>query len=1569
MSRIKQLRLPIFLLCSFSLLIFTQASYDQFLKDLEKLVNGTNPDSECSPYEFQCKDNNECIGKEKFCNRINDCPDGSDEYPNCTDEKICQSYEFHCGNGYCVPNSLLCDGSNDCEDNSDEKSCDANHCMKNAHLCDQLCIVNGTSYECRCKEGYELQPDKKTCKASDSYSESLLLYSTGTELKVANFSSLDNRTELISNLTDVIAIAMDALHIYWADWVDDYTDNVIYRSLLYENKPELFLSSGIGYVEEIAVDWVTSNIYYIDSMKKLFAACTNNGEYCTGLLRGDHLYPSSLALNPVLGEMYWSEWSESVMGYIGKSKMNGDGRTALVKYNIVHPTAVTIDHVKQRLYWVDIVLKHIESINVDGTGRHKIGSSEGMTIHSLAVLEDRLYWSDFRHHTINSCNKFTCSDKKILLNETKTMTISSMLIHHPLLKSEIQNPCKLSNCSELCLLTGYNQYKCACTLDKELSGDGYTCRPRRDKEYLIAATNSFYMNYYGEYIGYPNLFPFNESFPHFTAIAYDSLNHGIYVNDKESSTLFYYDLNKHKLKIFDDIKNQQISGMSFDFIGNSLYWCNSAMKSIGVYNIEHQQQKTWRFRDAPVNILVIPKYGTMIVAFCHSKCRIDKYTMTGRYVENIVIQNRVLGPKISLAFDYSANEIIFADEGTGNMESITLYGQNRRRIHTGLNGPVSIALSKNRIYWTLRGHTTIFSSKTRPSRTNYVAVDRTKLLTKHNADIMHLITASDKKYETEHECTSLSRGYCTHLCLVGYSKDYECACPNGLVLKHDKKGCEVPAPCEGDVYRCLDNSCIDISKKCDGIVDCLDRDDEANCQKQNSTCFKDEFQCGNGKCLSKDNVCNGEDDCEDLTDEMNCPFRKCPDSTDFKCKSPSGFCIPQSWQCDGINDCNDGSDEVSCENKCPIEMTQCDNGVCIESGLVCNTIDDCGDNTDEYVCYDHMNLIKPTNHCKIDEYRCVDSDKCIPIQSRCNMHRDCPNGDDEDACYRCDLHQFTCNNLRCVQYDRVCNGKNDCRDNSDEELCDKQNRMREPTNLYSKTPVAKLENDETRYKCNNGHSLSYSQVCDGEDNCKDGSDENGLCEVTCTSQLCDHHCKETPKGPQCHCMAGYKLLDDKKTCVNIDECTLDGTCSQICHDEEGKYRCDCVAGFSLKSDGRTCKSSDNTTIIFTATKHDIRKISENFQIINVIGRTSSSISGMDINVKDKLLFWSNENSGTITEYNWDNKQQRIINNKGKPNLIAVDWVTNNVYFVNNEKPYAIMACTRDEHKCSFIVKLKGEGKVTSLAVDPINGYVFWAQIISSPIHPSSKIYRSDMNGENVIIIAKHKIGLVSGIAVHHARSQLFWVDRSQELIVRSSLNGSDRSVFRRVHQPLTINIYEDSIYWIMGSTRTLFTCPLYDAIPCQPVPFQPSNVENFLVISHITSQPYAMNYCAKMKCDWMCTNKNESAKCICLDGKIPDSNSPHCQDIPDISLEPNNPHSPKSPAHVFGTVLAISVLTVFIVFLASLCYFCRRRIFRRFYSVHPTGVSFHNAPANQRRRISDSLTPDDPDLPIFPDEE
>ena len=42
--------------------------------------------------------------------------------------------------------------------------------------------------------------------------------------------------------------------------------------------------------------------------------------------------------------------------------------------------------------------------------------------------------------------------------------------------------------------------------------------------------------------------------------------------------------------------------------------------------------------------------------------------------------------------------------------------------------------------------------------------------------------------------------------------------------------------------------------------------------------------------------------------------------------------------------------------------------------------------------------------------------------------------------------------------------------------------------------------------------------------------------------------------------------------ADFDECKLDSTCSQKCHNTEGSYKCSCVEGYMLKSDGRGCKA-------------------------------------------------------------------------------------------------------------------------------------------------------------------------------------------------------------------------------------------------------------------------------------------------------------------------------------------------------------------------------------------------------------
>ena len=49
------------------------------------------------------------------------------------------------------------------------------------------------------------------------------------------------------------------------------------------------------------------------------------------------------------------------------------------------------------------------------------------------------------------------------------------------------------------------------------------------------------------------------------------------------------------------------------------------------------------------------------------------------------------------------------------------------------------------------------------------------------------------------------------------------------------------------------------------------------------------------------------------------------------------------------------------------------------------------------------------------------------------------------------------------------------------------------------------------------------------------------------------------------------LLDDGKTCVEINECSLNtDDCQQECININGGFRCDCFDGYTLNSDLKTC---------------------------------------------------------------------------------------------------------------------------------------------------------------------------------------------------------------------------------------------------------------------------------------------------------------------------------------------------------------------------------------------------------------
>ncbi|GBP17006.1 Sortilin-related receptor [Eumeta japonica] len=104
-------------------------------------------------------------------------------------------------------------------------------------------------------------------------------------------------------------------------------------------------------------------------------------------------------------------------------------------------------------------------------------------------------------------------------------------------------------------------------------------------------------------------------------------------------------------------------------------------------------------------------------------------------------------------------------------------------------------------------------------------------------------------------------------------------------------------------------TCIPMEKRCDGLADCAEAEDETGCAR---ACDEHENRtlCHHTNvCILREWICDGDNDCGDFSDETHCGGANCT-AHQFQCAN--GLCIHETWLCDSDNDCRDNSDEVNC---------------------------------------------------------------------------------------------------------------------------------------------------------------------------------------------------------------------------------------------------------------------------------------------------------------------------------------------------------------------------------------------------------------------------------------------------------------------------------------------------------------------------------------------------------------------------------------------------------------------------------------------------------------------------------
>ncbi|KHN83747.1 Very low-density lipoprotein receptor [Toxocara canis] len=197
--------------------------------------------------------------------------------------------------------------------------------------------------------------------------------------------------------------------------------------------------------------------------------------------------------------------------------------------------------------------------------------------------------------------------------------------------------------------------------------------------------------------------------------------------------------------------------------------------------------------------------------------------------------------------------------------------------------------------------------------------------------------------------------------------------------------------------------------------------------------------------------------------------------------------------------------------------------------------------------------------CLPDSQFTCKSGKCIPLSWRCDGDEDCPDADDEQNCKKISCNpdrEFECstdssslpiytsfirdNPARCIPRSWVCDGEADCRDGSDERGC------------------RNITCEKDQFKCSEwkGHAamcIPMSWKCDGQNDCVDMSDEKD----------CD---KNRTCGPNDFKCANHVCIFQTWKCDGDDDC---GDGSDESEKECPEATCDPVEKFQCRSGG-TC---------------------------------------------------------------------------------------------------------------------------------------------------------------------------------------------------------------------------------------------------------------------------------------------------------------------------------------------------------------------------------------------------------------
>ncbi|MEQ2247182.1 hypothetical protein ILYODFUR_006648 [Ilyodon furcidens] len=547
--------------------------------------------------------------------------------------------------------------------------------------------------------------------------------------------------------------------------------------------------------------------------------------------------------------------------------------------------------------------------------------------------------------------------------------------------------------------------------------------------------------------------------------------------------------------------------------------------------------------------------------------------------------------------------------------------------------------------------------------------------------------------------------------------------------------------------------------------------------------------------------------------------------------------------------------------------------------------------------------------CGKDEFTCR-SRRCLSTNLLCNAVDDCGDGSDEVSCHNCTAGTFSCGPTEaCLLANKICDGQNDCKDGRDEAwvLC----------GSVQASPQSSSACAASEFQCGDGECIRHAWRCDHSPDCPDGSDEEN-CDISDQDECqdnnggCSHYCLDKPIGFLCHCPDDMKLVEDSR-CEEVDVCLESDLCDQLCIHRNGSLTCECQEGYHMDPLTRECKAKGNEAqLVFSSSKgiHVKHLINTEYKVLVPHLPGPGPVAVLASN---RTVYWAQRGRGSIYRTSAaENPKEAVLVLKvqGLVSGLAVDWIHQLLYWTSVEAG-SINAALLDGSLQRQLIT--GLDRPSAVAVDPLQGFLFWAQCGNTP-----KIERANQDGHDRMALVTALIRQPVALSLDMPRRLLYWFDQGMRSISRINVEGQHRKIVVESNGYLDrmfgLAVFEGFLYWGDEATHSICRANKHNGRNLQ-VLMSNITLSGDMVIVHSVLQPKGASACGRpeMVCQHECVVDlmSESSQFNC-DSQQTTPNKPQ---IPSISR--SVPPSTLSNSTFAGFLCLTVFLSMLLVWMAS----------------------------------------------------